>query len=99
MRHIRMTTAFLFVLFAAGCADLPQYYEITDPTSGRRYVTDDWVALKYNMNGALDFNDLCTGKEVVLQSSEVRKIGHDEANMDIAEKGDFTQSQPANPMP
>jgi hypothetical protein len=66
----------------AGC----QYYRVTDPTSGRTYITNNWAGEQYRWNGAIEFDDLGTGKHIVLQSSEMEKIDENTARDAIAQE-------------
>jgi hypothetical protein len=67
-------------LLCGGC----QYYRITDPDSGRVYITDNWAMSDHRWaGGGISFTDLHSGDYVTLQSSEIRAISHDEAELDI----------------
>lgn len=68
MRAIIVTTLFLAIL--GGCG----YYRVTDPQSGKTYYTNQWVAGRYTMGGAVRFRDDVTGRDVTLQNSEVEQI-------------------------
>lgn len=74
-RRVLMSGVVLGLLGASGCST---YYRVTDPASGREYYTNNWMAGRYNMNGAVNFTDARTGKSVTLQSSEVQQISQDE---------------------
>ena len=58
------------LVLASGC----QYYEVTDPGSGRIYYTDNWHSSQIKESGAYKLEDARSCKAVTLQSSEVRKI-------------------------
>ena len=82
----RVFTAILFLAMLPGCA----YYEITDPSAGRRYVTDNWHLSQNEFTGSIEFTDLATHADVVLQSSEKREITSGQADNDIAQGWHFT---------
>ena len=56
----------------AGCTT---YYKISDPAGTKEYYTTDVDTTKA---GAIRFTDEKTQAEVTLQSSEVKKISHEE---------------------
>ena len=64
----------------AGCTT---YYKISDPAGTKEYYTTDVETTKA---GAIRFTDEKTGAEVTLQSSEVKKIPHEE--FEAAVKGE-----------
>jgi hypothetical protein len=60
-----------------GCAS---YYQVSDVTTGKVYYTND---LHYKKGGALGFKDAKTNSEVILQSTEVKKIKKDQFNVGV----------------
>ncbi len=60
--------AVLGLMSLGGCA---QYYQVTDPTSGKEYYT---CHLDRKAGGAYAFKDERSGAEVTLQNSEVLPI-------------------------
>jgi hypothetical protein len=63
-------------MFFAGCAR----YAITDLESGKNFYTEDIDDIG---DGAIRFEDAKTGKEVTLQSSEVKKIDKEDYNIAV----------------
>ena len=59
------------------------YYKISDPAGSKEYYTTDVETTKA---GAIHFTDEKTRAEVTLQSSEVKKISHEE--FETAVKGE-----------
>ncbi len=64
------------VMFLLGCGS---YYKVTDPASSKIYYTKDIDRMR---NGAIKFKDEITKSEVILQSSEVKKIDSKEFKED-----------------
>jgi hypothetical protein len=89
----RAIFATLLLIFLPGCT----YYEITDPTSGRRYVTNSWNMSHTGVSGAIEFKDFCTDANVTLQSSEQREITSDQADIDERQDGAFTKGAEQTP--
>ncbi len=73
-RHAGLVGAACAFLLCQGCA----YYEVSDPSSGRKYYTDNWSAKRSGPVGTVVFKDNKSGKTVTLQSSEVREISEAE---------------------
>lgn len=70
----------LTLLAASGC----QYYEISDPDGGRAYITDNWHMKDHRwIGGGVSFTDLHSGDTVTLQSSDIKPVSGDRAEMDI----------------
>lgn len=77
-QHLLLAFMCLGFMFLAGCAR----YAVTDPASGNNYYTEDIDNIG---DGAIRFEDAKTGKEITLQSSEVKEI--DKEEYDIAVHG------------
>ena len=61
------------LLTLAGCAS---HYMVRDPASGSTYYTRD--VDRTGDSGSVKFKDDATGANVIIQQSEVRKVGEDE---------------------
>ncbi len=69
MKRVGITLGIAAVaLVLAGCAT---HHQVTDPSSGRVYYTNDLDTMK---NGAVRFTDGKTGSTVTMQNSEVKKV-------------------------
>jgi hypothetical protein len=68
-------------LLAAGC----NYYQVSDPTTGRAYYTR---AIIDHPGGAVSFTDARTGDDVTLQNHETTKITRDQ--YDAAKRATIT---------
>ena len=60
---------------AAGCSS---YYHVTEPTSGRTYLTNEFNEDLRRETGVVVFRDAVTGADVSLSDSEVVRIGKHE---------------------
>jgi hypothetical protein len=67
-----------FAMSVLGCTS---YYQVTDPTSGKTYYTEDM----YQERGAVHLKDGKTGNAVTVQNSEVRSISKEEFEVKRAE--------------
>ena len=65
--------------FLSGCTT---YYRVTDPASGRSYLTDDIDTNEES--GAVMLKDARSGGRVTLQSSEVHKISKSDFEAELA---------------
>jgi len=71
--------ALLLILY--GCSS---HYLVHDPASGTNYYTTD--VDRTGDSGAIKFKDHATGSKVILQQSEVRKIGEDEYEAGVKQR-------------
>ena len=76
-RPLSIFFAGLGLVLLAGCA---AHYAVTDIASGKLYYTDE---IDKTESGGVEFTDAKTGKEVTIQSSEVKKIGRDDYNSGV----------------
>jgi hypothetical protein len=68
------------LLGLSGC----QYYEISDPTSGKGYITDNWHMDDHRAwGGGVTFQDLHDGDQITLQSSDIKAVSQERAQIDI----------------
>jgi hypothetical protein len=82
MRAARVLLLVAFVIpLATGCTS---YFQVTDPTTGRRYYT---TGVDNKSSGAVQFQDARTGSKVTLQNSEVHQITRPEFDAGKAESG------------
>lgn len=66
------------MVLAATASALPacsSYYHVTEPTSGRQYLTTSVDESARRATGAAVFSDAVSGAEVSLANSEIVKIG------------------------
>ena len=63
----------LSFLLLSACSSY--YYQITDPASGRIYLSSEYDQRR---NGSITFKDAVSQSVVTLQSSEVREISKEE---------------------
>ncbi len=68
----------LFLL--AGCGG---YWQVVDPTTKNVYYTEE---VKRGKEGAVQFTDAKTGKQVTLQNSEVMQVSKDEFKAAVGPK-------------
>ncbi|MGP1309961.1 MAG: hypothetical protein ACTS27_07180 [Phycisphaerales bacterium] len=70
MKRVRLGLGLVLVsAFLVGCGST--HHQVTDPSSGRTYYTND---LKRTRGGAVEFTDARSGSSVTMQNSEVKKI-------------------------
>ena len=67
----------LSLLSLIGCAT---HYAITEPISGKNYYTDD---IDKEEDGSIKFKDAKSGKEVILNSSEIKSISTEDFNISV----------------
>lgn len=53
-----------------------KYYAVSDPNSGKTYYTTDY---HHKGDGAVTFDSMHTGEQVVLQSSAIKEVSKEEA--------------------
>lgn len=53
-----------------------KYYAVSDPNSGKTYYTTDY---KSKGDGAVTFDSMHTGEQVVLQSSAIKEVSKEQA--------------------
>jgi len=79
----KLALAFLPILamFVGGC----QYYEITDTSTNKTYITNNWEMQDHRwIAGGISFTDLHTGTGVTItQGSEVKPVSSDTAKLDV----------------
>ncbi|MGP1273209.1 MAG: hypothetical protein ACTS22_07735 [Phycisphaerales bacterium] len=76
----RARTAFGVALLAtlAAATGCTTYHHITEPTTGRTYLTTNLDDNLRRATGAVVFTDAVTGAEVTLANSEVIRLGEHE---------------------
>ncbi len=75
MKRVGITLSLaLAAVVLAGCAT---HHQVTDPSSGRVYYTNDLDTMK---NGAVQCTDGKTGSTVTMQNSEVKKVSEETYN-------------------
>jgi hypothetical protein len=60
------------------------YYSVSEPASGKTYYTTKLE--KYKKTGAISFVDVVSGKQVTLQTSELKSLSRQEFNRRLYEK-------------
>jgi hypothetical protein len=78
----RKTIAFGLLAVLAGCGST--YYRVTTPGTGQTYYTTGYQDLGYGQG--IRFNDLKTGAQVTLPSSEVKPIKKEDLPPDVPAK-------------
>ena len=72
MSFARFSMALLAMLALTACTT---YYEITDPTTDKKYYTTD---IDKNDDGSITIDAEGTGAQVTIQNSEVREVTADQ---------------------
>jgi hypothetical protein len=68
------------LLVVTGCGST--YYKVTDPNSNKVYYTTGYQDLGYGQG--IRFNDMKTGSQVTLPTSDVKPIKKEELPPDVA---------------
>lgn len=76
--------ALLLLLSVGGCV---QYYRVTDPQSGKSYITSNFHARQNYYTGSAAIVDLKSGKTVILQQYEYEPIMKEEAELEMGTGG------------
>ena len=70
---MRMVLASILVLLSLSIAGCASYYQVTDPSTGKVYYTQEVE----RDDGAVTFTDANSGAEVTLQNTEVKEINQE----------------------
>lgn len=71
MNHRSVLPVLLITVVLTGCTT---YYRVTDPSTGHEYYT---TQIKYRQGGTVLHDDK-SGREVLIQNSEVEKVTKDQ---------------------
>lgn len=79
---INVSALILTLIMMVSLAACGTYYQVTDPSSDKVYYTEK---INKKSNGAIEFKDSATGKEIIIQNSEVIEVDKDAYEAGMAE--------------
>ncbi|VFQ42987.1 hypothetical protein [Desulfoluna butyratoxydans] len=79
---INVSALILTLIMMVSLAACGTYYQVTDPSSDKVYYTEK---INKKRNGAIEFKDSATGKEIIIQNSEVIEVNKDTYKAGMAE--------------